>query len=49
MRLVVQGVGARFQQHFDRPWAPGEARQGHLVVIGERGLDRAAIAAAIGA
>ncbi len=47
MRLVVQGVGARFQQHFDRPWAPGEARQGHLVVIGERGLDRAAVAAAI--
>ncbi len=48
MRLVVQGVGARFQQHFDRPWAPGEVRLGRLVVIGERGLDRAAITAAIG-
>jgi cobalamin biosynthesis protein CobW len=48
MRLVVQGVGARFQQHFDRPWSPGEARLGHLVVIGERGLDRTAITAAIG-
>jgi len=43
----VQGVGARFRHHFDRPWAPGEARDGRLVVIGQAGLDRAAIAAAI--
>ncbi len=49
MRLLVQGVGQRFRQQFDRPWAPGEARRGRLVVIGERGLDRAAIAAALGA
>jgi cobalamin biosynthesis protein CobW len=49
MRLVVQGVGARFGVHFDRPWGAGEARAGRLVVIGRRGLDRAAIAAAIGA
>jgi cobalamin biosynthesis protein CobW len=49
MRLVVQGVGARFGAHFDRPWASGEARAGRVVVIGRRGLDRAAIAAAIGA
>ena len=47
MRLAVQGVGARFRHHFDRPWAPGEAREGRLVVIGQAGLDRAAIAAAI--
>ena len=47
MRLAVQGVGARFRHHFDRPWAPGEARDGRLVVIGQAGLDRAAIAAAI--
>jgi cobalamin biosynthesis protein CobW len=47
MRLAVQGVGTRFRHHFDRPWAPGEARQGQLVVIGQAGLDKAAIAAAI--
>ena len=49
MRLAVQGVGARFRQHYDRPWAPGEIRQGQLVVIGQAGLDSAAITAAIGA
>jgi len=49
MRLVVQGVGARFRQEFDRSWRPGEARQGGVVVIGRTGLDRAAIEAAIGA
>lgn len=47
MRLVLQGVGGRFRHHFDRPWAPGEARAGTLVVIGQTGLDRAAIEAAI--
>jgi cobalamin biosynthesis protein CobW len=47
MRLLVQGVGKRFRQHFDRAWRPGEERAGRLVVIGEAGLDRAAIAAAI--
>ncbi|MCG7363785.1 cobalamin biosynthesis protein CobW [Roseomonas sp. ACRSG] len=47
MRLAVQGVGTRFRHHFDRPWAPGEARDGQLVVIGQSGLDKAAIAAAI--
>jgi cobalamin biosynthesis protein CobW len=47
MRLTVQGVGLRFRHHFDRPWSVSEARQGHVVVIGETGLDRAAIEAAI--
>lgn len=47
MRLLVQGVGARFRQQFDRPWRAGEERIGKLVVIGEAGLDRAAIARAI--
>lgn len=47
MRLVVQGVGTRFRHHFDRPWTPGEARAGALVVIGEAPLERDAIAAAI--
>ena len=47
-RLVVQAVGARLQRHFDRPWHPGENRQTRLVVIGRRGLDRAAITAELG-
>jgi cobalamin biosynthesis protein CobW len=47
MRLVLQGVGDRIQHYFDRAWRPDEAREGRLVVIGERGLDRDAIAAAL--
>ena len=47
MRLLVQGVGGRFRHHFDRPWAPDEAREGNLVVIGQTGLDQAAIRAAV--
>ena len=47
LRLAIQGVGGRFRQHFDRPWRPGEARAGHVVVIGRTGLDRAAIEAGI--
>jgi cobalamin biosynthesis protein CobW len=46
-RLVVQAVGSRVQQHFDRPWAAGERRETRLVVIGKRGLDRAAIRSAL--
>jgi cobalamin biosynthesis protein CobW len=48
MRLLVQGVGTRFRQEFDRPWQPGEARRGQLVVIGQTGFDRAAIQEALG-
>ncbi len=47
MRLVIQGVGDRLQHYFDRPWRPDEPRQGRLVAIGERGLNRAAITAAL--
>jgi len=47
MRLLVQGVGARFSHYYDRDWSAGETRVSRLVVIGETGLDRAAIAAAI--
>ena len=47
MRLAVQGVGARFRHHFDRSWAIGENRAGHVVVIGQTGMDRAGIQAAI--
>jgi cobalamin biosynthesis protein CobW len=49
MRLLVQGVGQRFRQQFERPWRVDEDRRGRLVVIGEKGLDRAAIVAALGA
>lgn len=44
MRLLVQGVGNRLQQNFDRPWRPDESRRGRLVIIGEKGLDTASIA-----
>ena len=47
MRLLVQGVGARFSQHFDRAWAPGEARASRLVIIGEKGLDQDGIRKAL--
>jgi cobalamin biosynthesis protein CobW len=47
MRLLVQGVGKRFRHHFDRPWSSDETRRTRLVVIGEKGIDRQAIAAAI--
>jgi cobalamin biosynthesis protein CobW len=46
-RQVVQAVGDRLQQHFDRPWHAGETRETRLVVIGRKGLDRAAITAAL--
>ena len=47
MRLVLQGVGDRVQHYFDRAWRDGEPRAGRLVVIGERGLDRQSVAAAL--
>jgi cobalamin biosynthesis protein CobW len=48
MRLVVQAVGARVRHQFDRPWAPGEARAGRLVVIAEHDrIDAVAIRAAL--
>ena len=47
MRLVVQGVGRRVSHHFDRPWRAGEERSGTLVVIGLKGFDRDAVAAAL--
>ena len=40
MRLLVQGVGARIQQQFDRSLARRSAAPGRLVVIGETGLDQ---------
>ena len=49
MRLVVQGVGGRFQHYYDRDWRPAERRSTRLVVIGEAGMDEAAIRAGLAA
>lgn len=35
MRLVVHGVGRRFDSYFDRRWRADEARHTHLVLIGQ--------------
>lgn len=34
MRLVMQGVGTRFEKFYDRPWKPEETKQTRLVFIG---------------
>lgn len=49
MRLVVQAVGPRVESFFDRAWTATETRATRLVVIGEKGLDQAAIASALAA
>ncbi|QXH44594.1 cobalamin biosynthesis protein CobW [Pseudomonas xanthosomatis] len=35
MRLLIQGVGTRFDKHFDRAWRSDEARITRLVLIGQ--------------
>lgn len=40
MRLLIQAVGPRVNHYFDRPWGETEDRQGKIVVIGLKGLDR---------
>jgi cobalamin biosynthesis protein CobW len=47
LRLLVQAVGARVTHQYDRPWGASEAREGRLVVIGLKGLDRAAVTRAL--
>lgn len=47
MRLLVQAVGSRVTHHYDRPWKATESREGRLVVIGLKGLDRIAVERAI--
>ncbi|WP_298360435.1 cobalamin biosynthesis protein CobW [uncultured Litoreibacter sp.] len=47
MRLTLQAVGPRIDTYFDRPFAADESRQTRLVVIGQAGLDHAAIDAAL--
>ena len=44
MRLVVHGVGKRFDSYFDRMWRADELRETYLVLIGHD-LDEAAIRA----
>ncbi|MCF2971122.1 cobalamin biosynthesis protein CobW [Synechococcus sp. Nb3U1] len=39
MRMVLQGVGSRFETYYDRPWRTDELRQTRLVLIGQH-LDR---------
>ena len=46
-RLLIQAVGPRVSHQYDRPWPAAVARQGQLVVIGLKGLDRAAVAQAL--
>lgn len=46
MRLVLQGVGQRFDSFYDRPWQATEPRLTRMVVIG-RHLDRQSIESAI--
>lgn len=48
-RHVIQAVGPRIEHYFDRPWRADEARASRIVVIGRKGVDRAAIRAAISA
>ncbi|MHA1517492.1 MAG: GTP-binding protein, partial [Alphaproteobacteria bacterium] len=43
MRLLVQAVGPRVSHYYDRAWGPSEGRQGSVVVIGLKGLDRDAV------
>ena len=47
LRLLVQAVGPRVSHQYDRPWNAGEVRASRLVVIGLKGLDRAAVTRAL--
>jgi cobalamin biosynthesis protein CobW len=47
MRLTLQAVGPRVDTYFDRPFKSDEPRTTRLVVIGQSGLDQAAITAAL--
>ena len=43
MRLLLQAVGPRVNHYYDRAWTAEDDRRSRLVVIGLKGLDRAAI------
>ena len=46
MRLTLQAVGPRVDTYFDRPFGT-DPRSTRLVVIGQAGLDHAAISQAL--
>ena len=46
MRLVLHGVGRRFDSYFDRRWLPGEAQSTRIVLIGHA-LDQPTLQAAL--
>lgn len=48
-RMVIQAVGPRIQHYFDRAWKADEPHISQLVVIGQKGLDRSAVEAALNA
>ncbi|UUP19727.1 cobalamin biosynthesis protein CobW [Nitratireductor thuwali] len=43
MRLLVQAVGPRVSQYYDRAWKADETPRSRLVIIGLKGIDRARI------
>ncbi|MCZ4280733.1 cobalamin biosynthesis protein CobW [Kiloniella laminariae] len=47
MRLVIQGVGSRFQHYYDQEWSDTATRRSRLVVIGDHDMDEATIRAEI--
>jgi cobalamin biosynthesis protein CobW len=47
MRMIIQVVGSRIQNYYDRPWAANDSRETRVVVIGLTGLDRAGITATL--
>lgn len=49
MRLTIQAVGPRVDTYFDRPLTDADGRGSRLVVIGQAGLDKAAITSALSA
>ncbi|WEX76074.1 cobalamin biosynthesis protein CobW [Sinorhizobium numidicum] len=49
MRLLIQAVGSRIDQYFDRAWTSGEMRGTRLVVIGLHDMNETAVRAAISA
>jgi cobalamin biosynthesis protein CobW len=46
-RLLIQAVGPRVNHQYDRVWTASEPREGRLVVIGMKGIDRAAVTRAL--
>lgn len=47
LRMTIQAVGPRVDSYFDRPFGADEPRQTRLVVIGQAGLNQAAIKTAL--